>query len=357
MKEMLKNIARRMTAPRTVAGNRPRNAPRTRLALESLENRWTPSCAIFTANAGKTLVIVGDNAANDVTLIQNDNANTLTAVCDGGAPQVFTSTAITKIRVDLQDGHDDLWYGLASGVNFKFAKQADLKLGAGDDTVTIDMWQGIGVPSFISSNLNIALDAGIDNDEVDADFGGKRGGILTFQANMNTGDDVCRARMWGDLGAGAIVLFDLHGGGGNDTLGSWNTYDNAVPGYNSIDVPAGCEFTIGLKGGAGQDDLFLTYSGKVAGRLNIVLDGGEDSDHLSASKSKGSGIYLQPGSTGVLDALFLGGGGNDPIEMEVYDSSGGLALADALADGGTGNDHLKRTANVLSVNNEAITTV
>lgn len=84
MQEMLKKSARRMTAPRTVAGNRQRSAPRTRLALESLENRWTPSCVVFTANAGKMLVIVGDNGANGVAIVQNDDANTLTAVCDGG---------------------------------------------------------------------------------------------------------------------------------------------------------------------------------------------------------------------------------------------------------------------------------
>lgn len=335
-------------APRSRVKNQPR------LQLETLEDRMTPSCVVFTSNAGTTLNIVGDNADNDVAIVQNDNLNTLSVMCDG-VPHSFSSTGITKINVDLKGGNDDFWYGLANGTNFKFAKQVDLKLGADNDTATFDMWQGIGVPCTVGSNLNIALDAGTGDDEVDADFGGKRGGILTFQANMNEGNDICRARMWGDLGAGAIVLFDLQGGIGNDTLSTWNTYDNAVSSYGSIDIGAGCEFSISLKGGAGQDNLYLTYAGKVNGHLHIIVDGGADTDMLSACKADGGGIYVQPGSTGHVDAKFLGGAGDDEIKLEVLDNSGGSALVSALGDGGIGIDHLSRSLNVSSLNNEWVT--
>jgi hypothetical protein len=326
-------------------------------AMESLEDRWCPSCTVTTADGGHTLIITGDNGANMVVIEQNDTSNKLTVVCDGGAPQVFSSTSITKIKVDLQGGADQLWYGLASASNFKYAKSADLKTGAGDDTVTIDMWQGINQPCNISSNLSIQVDAGADHDEVDADFGRKRGGVLLFQANANTGDDLVQARMWGDITTKAKVTFDLQGGIGDDTVGTWNTYDNHVPGYGSIDVHKDSQFTIYLKGGAGADKLFLTCAGELDGKLNILLDGGAGDDLVSATQNNNNGIYLMPGSTGSLKATFMGGSENDEIEFEVWDKSGGAALVNALSDGGDGYDHSTHTTNVAGINSEWYTSV
>src|SRR5687768_444394 len=50
---------------------------RFRPMVESLEERWCPAISVTTADAGHTLLITGDNAANMIQIRQDDSADRL----------------------------------------------------------------------------------------------------------------------------------------------------------------------------------------------------------------------------------------------------------------------------------------
>src|SRR5947208_71329 len=103
-----------------------RNAKKHRqLGLEALEDRTCMSCVVSTTNGGHTLNITGDGAVNDVAIEVNDVANTLSVTCDGQVSS-YTSSAITKINVDLKGGNDTFWMGLAPGSYNAFTKTASI---------------------------------------------------------------------------------------------------------------------------------------------------------------------------------------------------------------------------------------
>src|SRR3954451_17493720 len=102
-----------MSISRTRAAFRP--------GVENLEARWCPSATITTINNGHTLVIRGDNAANVVSVVQNDNQNKLTVEADGQTQQ-HNSGDITAVTVQLRSGNDRFSYTLGGGSNFKKTK-------------------------------------------------------------------------------------------------------------------------------------------------------------------------------------------------------------------------------------------
>src|SRR5262245_41218253 len=83
---------------------------RSRPGLEALEDRCCPTAVNF--NYG-LLMITGDGNANDVSIVQNDNTNTLTVFYDfqlGNSKftllQTFASSDVKLISVNLGGGDD-----------------------------------------------------------------------------------------------------------------------------------------------------------------------------------------------------------------------------------------------------------
>lgn len=328
---------------------------RRRLGIEALEDRSCMSCIVSTTDGGHTLNITGDGAANDVQIAIDDVANTLTVICDGQMSN-YTSSAITKIKVDLKGGDDIFWMGLAPGSHNAFTKKAIITLGAGDDTANLDFWHGIDQPALLQGSLDIEVYGYSGADVLDADFGWKHGGSLTLYASMGSGDDQAFARMWGDITGGADVNFDLHGGAGNDLLSTWNTYDNAEHSYGAIDVTHDSSFTINLVGDAGNDQLNGLYAGELDGDLVIRMDGGKGNDSITMAQSAGGGIYLAAGSHGTVDAIFTGGADNDYMAVTMkIDANSNVNIVNALMNGGAGYDTwnwLDTTSNVTRTNIE-----
>src|SRR3954469_9754106 len=89
-------------APKTPSLARRRAAS---LAVNALEDRWCPSAVVTTASAGHTIVITGDANANHIVVTQNDATDKLKIVADGKTYN-FTSSDVTRLKVDLKAGND-----------------------------------------------------------------------------------------------------------------------------------------------------------------------------------------------------------------------------------------------------------
>lgn len=327
-----------------------------RPGLENLENRWVPATLVNAS--GGVLTITGDNLDNDVQIIQDDNTNSLTVIADGQNYN-FNSFSITKIKVDLKGGKDTLDYTLPAGADYSSTKSVDVKMGGGEDQVWFDFrGGGIGGDAIVLGSLDITVDTGANHDEVTAHFNQKHGGHLNFTAKTSTGDDNIFVNMWGDISGGADVVFDLQGGSGNDTIGSWNSFDNKAYQYNNIDVTHDSTFSIYMNGQAGNDQLGLTYSGEMDGHLNVVMDGRSDNDTVNAD------LYRQDSASGQVDVQLFGGTQDDQMYLRIYeDASSHVDIVNALLDGGTNaGDHdvynwLETTNNVDVVHFEGATPV
>src|SRR5262245_5322221 len=163
---------RKLMAPvlgRPAAGSgRTRPAPRRfRPGVENLETRWCPSTTVGISN-GNTLVVRGDDAANELGILQNDEANTLTVSADGQT-RVFDSQQVTRIDVELRGG-DDVFGWVLQGDYFH-AKEASVVLGAGADWAEVNF--GYRFVSRLYANLLLTVNGGAGDDYVFAGFNGK----------------------------------------------------------------------------------------------------------------------------------------------------------------------------------------
>jgi hypothetical protein len=294
------------------------------------------------------LVIVGDGAANKVTVTQNDQADTLTVVADG-VTKVYRSSQIDQIGVDLKGGSDYFWYGLAAGSNFlDLGKKVTVNLGAGNDQAWLD-FRGNGGPARLLGTLDVTVYGGAGNDEMfgnfpavandniifrspvpAGDFARQHIGALNVTALMGDGDDNASVNLWGNVTGGARVSLDLQGGNGNDSLNTWATFNG---GYNRIGIDYFSAVTINMDGGAGSDSLYALYGGQLNGRLTLRENGGQGNDTLTAE------VHLMPGSTGSFDGEVLGGAGDDRMSFQLFVSPPSrVRVINALMDGGEGID-------------------
>src|SRR5262245_39758516 len=108
------------------------------LHIETLEGRDCPSTTVLFDNAAHPLTITGHNKANVDKVVHNDNANEVHVLHDG-QDEVFSSSAIDKIVVDLKGGNDSFTQTLQEGTNFFRGKSLDVNTGAGRDKVLIDL--------------------------------------------------------------------------------------------------------------------------------------------------------------------------------------------------------------------------
>src|SRR4051794_1367217 len=104
-----------------------------RPGMEALETRWCPSTTVSPVNNGHTLQIRGDNNANTISIVQNDNHHRLTVTADG-VTSTFDSSDVTLIDIKTAGGNDHVSYTLGGGSDFKKAKTIQADLGRGANT-------------------------------------------------------------------------------------------------------------------------------------------------------------------------------------------------------------------------------
>src|SRR5688572_9723421 len=134
----MKRLWTRLMSPRTerdaVAGRRG-YCPR----LEALESRWAPAVAV-TNPGGNHIHIIGNAAADTVTVTQDDAADRITVAHDG-VTNTFASSRNVAFLIVLGEGNDTLNFRLAS--DFTRAKSVSIYLdnqngtGAGADTADL----------------------------------------------------------------------------------------------------------------------------------------------------------------------------------------------------------------------------
>jgi Ca2+-binding RTX toxin-like protein len=244
-----------------------------------------PRGDVTIVQTGKELRIIGDGAANDVTLVLNNGrvevASQNSNLNGSATPLVFTG--ITRLFVDL---------------------------GAGDDTLTVT--GSLGRTATVTFNGGTGTDRLVSNANVNQTLTDTR--LVAAQTFTLTGFELASLR--GGAGnnrldaskfSGAVVL---DGGAGNDTLigGAGNDILIGGPGIDTVIqvVDADVELTNNL----------------LTGRGNDLLDGIE---RVQLTGGRGNNIYRLLGFTG--QATINGGAGRDIL---VADDDTDMVLTNAL---------------------------
>src|SRR5262249_27781645 len=155
-------------------------------------------------------------------------------------------------------------------------------------------------------------------------------------ANTGDGNDNVTATLNADILPGKSMLFTGNGGSGADSM--------TVNAVNDVDVNAGAALRIKLQGGdspfdvANQDNLSVSYQGKLDGVLDVDEFGDFGDDNLSTELTLDAGSSGNVGDVAALGtSLQQGGTNSDLMRFTVCDNSGGTAAVSALQDG---NDDL-----------------
>jgi hypothetical protein len=362
-------LLERFVAPAPTASRAPRAGRRRefRPQVEALESRRCPSCTVTTADGGHTLVIADASSLfpppsppvkgatdNAVWVYQDDSLDRLSVFCDGSKKGIYSSTATTKVQIDLKGGDDSLDYRLGS--DFVRGKLIEVKLGAGNDRAWIDFGNfSSGPPRTIWAPLSITVQAddpalSPGRDDVGAHFGTVSNAAVRYVADGGGDNDILGARLWGDLKHYARVAVDLRGAQGDDDLFFWAAYDHEHGEYG-VDIYRTAALDVNLGGGAGDDLISASgewgYTGRLDGRFDLRVSAGAGGDEVVVR------AQLRAGGTGSFSAAVKGEADNDTLTLEVEDLSAGTALWSGLIDGGAGFDTGTASPGVLKTNCEA----
>jgi hypothetical protein len=181
----------------------------------------------------------------------------------------------------------------------------------------------------------------------------------SVQTLQNTGVAVLRnSLLAGGAGNDSIFLGDqittfasvsVGGGKGNDVIGTFNS-GGAVTGR--VAALSGGQ----IRGGAGNDTVFVNSTGESAHQFKIVGNGGNDSVQFSAISAEirsgliggGAGndsVVVQVASA--INASIKGGAGNDSIDV-IFSAVTTKALIEGDKVGSTGNDTIRLALDTYS---------
>src|SRR5262249_12593138 len=187
---------------------------RTRLTLQHFEPRDCPTCPVLLA--GQTVRVMGDNAANTITLTDEGGKPNpasalftlpqLTVTADGETT-VFPRGVAQRVLVLALGGDDSVTYHPVEIDGPQGVRSVSVNLGSGDDTAEF----AISRPLEIDGNvglatvpLNVDLTGGPGDDVATVDVGSVTEAALSFRANLGAGDDTLAAAF-----AGPMINHDL----------------------------------------------------------------------------------------------------------------------------------------------------
>jgi CubicO group peptidase (beta-lactamase class C family)/pimeloyl-ACP methyl ester carboxylesterase len=295
------------------------------LKAELLESREVPASMAYLADAGHTLIIRGDNEADDIKIV--DNRGSLAVSGIKGKPSVIYSTQrIDTVAINLRGGNDRFEYVTSGDV--LNAKQLRLDLGDGDDTGIIRWAED---RSIAKAGLTAVVYGGNGNDAIGARIGQLSAGVsISIRGFGGAGDDALQTQSFAPAPKSKLDVA-LRGGDGNDTVGFIATGDSASSSWANFDIA----------GDAGDDLIDSEIAGKISGKLTIRADGGIGNDMIT-SVSTNSGVPSK------VNARLIGGEGDDQFAVLATKSTSNI-----LVDGGNGSDVGTLTETVQNRNLEA----
>jgi hypothetical protein len=296
-------------------------AGNARPALETLEERTCPSTV---SQLGHTLLITGDNTSNAITLRDLGNGTVTANVLDANGHRTYrTAWGVNLIQVNSGDGDDRIDYALTGALTKP--EQIVVNLGQGDNHTSLNFLRGIA-----RTNLAVSVRTGNGDNVVDALFGAIAGSRVSLSTYLGARFNQFNARVYGDVT-------------GYSTLA---VYGNAGSGYSGLNfsetgaIAAGSSVAVFFQGGTRPDTFHQNYAGRLDGRLTLTVNGGPAADWIASE------VTINAGSTGTLNAQFLGNGGNDVFVVRVRDYSGRLRARTVRVDGGAGLNQAVVTPNV-----------
>ena len=292
---------------------------RSQLLLEVLEQRQLMAVLTSFDRTTKTLTITGTEAADIVSITQNDSTNKLTVVASpsDATTQQFPAHLVNQVIVRLGNGDDQFSYETTGDVWNR--KDVQLDFGDGDDTGTFQ-WADGGRTAH--TNLSL-LASGADGSDA---FGVRIGRVgyassTTVRVDLGNGDDGFVAETLNPGVARANMTFDVKGGNGDDELQHFSS--GALAWLASS--------TIRLDGQAGNDSVQVSNQGRINGELNETLVGGIGNDSLSSAAVDSDG-------NGKVTVDVQGSDGDDKLVMDIRPIRNRSFIVRASADGGGGND-------------------
>jgi hypothetical protein len=265
--------------------------------FEELENRLLLSGDVSVVFDGGDLKIIGDGAANEIRVLDNNTGGLRVIGLNGtlinGAGKAFNSAAVNDVFVKTKGGNDLVEFRSKSTSGF-----VKMNTGAGDDKIVVEQEAAVSKnlvlntsvgndcihisDSNIMGRANIYTRSGNDSVIIDAETTINRG--LTLK--MDVGNDKFRAenstikgKVFTDLGDGddREGLFDMlftsthvwNGGNGADLIVVNNS---ELRGSVTVLAGAGADTVIV------QDDLYGRNS-----RQNLTVDTGTGNDFVLAT--------------------------------------------------------------------------
>jgi hypothetical protein len=312
----------------TMARHRIRTT-RVRPRLETLEDRWQPSCVVI--NSGPTLLIIGDNADNSVA-INDDGAGSITATCDGTSSSF---DGIQRVVIKTRGGNDHIEYELDPNADLVSARKLQIETGTGDDFVSLN-FQGE-----IQAALRTYLKTGIGDDIVLARFGTITGGAgpgpgpesqhaLNVNAQLQDGDDTFDVFLEGGIVNIFRAVIRVQGGTGDDSLNAHalDTDILTTVGFSS-------KLSVSLRGDDGEDFIGIDFAGTMANSaVDFRADGGRGDDTIVCDLTLDRLDIAVPIAA---IAQITGGLNEDNLTLNVNIPSG-PPFGNFLLDGGSGFD-------------------
>jgi hypothetical protein len=154
--------------------------------LEAFDDRTLPSVTVLPLTADGTLTILGDDAANVIT-ISDTGKDPASVIVEADGQFHFVDGLVTRVQVFTYGGDDTVVYQLSSDLTSHRTVQVDL---------------GLGNDSFTANLDNQTLGAGTDF-LVQVVGGGGKDTLTLNAAGVN-------------VGAGAHLTADYQGGRGHD---------------------------------------------------------------------------------------------------------------------------------------------
>jgi hypothetical protein len=243
-----------------------------KLFLESLEGRSLMAGNVFVSNNLGELVITGDSAANEITVIQSLQNGVpipgryfITGQNDTrifGTTNGFVSNVTGDIRINLGANNDRLTVGDGVSGNFIAPRDLTINMGDGNNTVLVNRVS-------VRDDASIVTGAGSDS--------------VTVRATVGSQPDV-------DFGLNDL---NISTGNRNDVVRIENTFVRRNLTVNAAGTDAFTDIVDFIVGNVGGDTSISTGSGddlirvsEVGFNDDLTVDAGAGSDTLTISASE-----------------------------------------------------------------------